>query len=129
MTPRAFGSCDTSTCASFVYVASVILPRTFGCPLRATNDEAILEQRRRLVSHREPAVEAEHQIRVAARELGRNDVLLPGADLEVHARRLVLQAGQQARQHHERDEVVRHDREVRAPPRAGSKTAGRSSPC
>jgi hypothetical protein len=39
-------------------------------------------------------------------------VLLPGADLQVDARRLALQAGEQARQQRERDEVVGHDGEA-----------------
>ena len=112
MTPRAFGSCETRTCASFVYVASVICPANLRMSLARDEDKAVLEQRRRLVAGRQTAVETEDEIRATAGEVGRYDVLLPGAHLQVHARRFHLQSRRQARKHHGRDEVVRHDREI-----------------
>ena len=81
-------------------------------PLARHEDETVLEQRRRVMAGGQGAAESQHQVGVAAREIGRDDVLLEGADLQPDAGRLALQAGQQAGQHGEGHEVVGHDHEV-----------------
>ena len=81
-------------------------------PLSRHEDETVAEQIDGLMAGGQGAAEAQHQVGVAAGQIGRDHVLLESADVQPDAGRLALQAGQQAGQHGEGHEVVGHDHEV-----------------